>query len=105
MKFDPEELKRESRQLQANSDRNRIEFLKTEIESSFTFAGVAETEFNMGDRAGAARSLAHAEEGYATLLRFLSDPKHAAHIGEEERSNIDARVQRLRTTLDRLKAR
>lgn len=61
---------------------------------------VAETEKRTGNSEHAAQSLADAESGYATLLRFISDPKHAKHITEEQRAELNAGLAGLRAQLD-----
>ncbi len=53
------------------ADQNRVEFLGTELATCFTFADLADTEYNTGDREACERSLADAEEGYSTILRFM----------------------------------
>jgi hypothetical protein len=98
----PTDPELKSKQLSMETDRNRIEFLRTELQASFTFAKVAETEHSTGEHEHAARSLADAEKAYSTLLRFMSDPKHARHISEEERLELTTGMERLRATLDRL---
>ena len=87
----------------AKSRQIRIEFLRTEVGACFTFAKVAETECQIGDHAAARRSIEHAEEAYATLTRFLSDPKHRKHITHEEYRELTAAMKRVREELDSLK--
>ena len=89
-------------ELQSQSDQNRIEFLRTELSACFTFASVAETEFNIGNNEHAQRSIADAEKAYATMQRFLSDPKHAEHISGEERQELTQGMAELRKKLDDL---
>jgi hypothetical protein len=89
--------------LQAESDRQRILLLRTDLEACFTFLAVAETEHQTGHYETAERSLADAEKGYATVLRFLSDPKHARHLSPEVCQELRAELERLRTTLDQLR--
>jgi hypothetical protein len=89
--------------LRAESGRNRIEFLRNELQTCFTFAGLVDTEQGEGDSEHAARSLAHAEKGYATLVHFMSDPKHVNLIPEAERVELSAGIQRLRDQLDELR--
>ena len=72
------------------------------MQTCFTLAGLAETEQSTGDSEHAAQSLAHAEKAYATMLRFLSDPKHANHIPEAERVELSADMEKLRARLDEL---
>ena len=94
----------ESVRLQAEASRNRIQFLRTELETSFTLASVAEAEQQRGEQ-HAVQSLADAETGYATMVRFLSDPKYCKHITEQESMELSAGMERLRATLDRLAGR
>ncbi len=91
--------------IQSQSHRIRIDFLRTELATCFSFASIAETERKTGDHANANRSVADAEKGYATMRRFLSDSKHAKHISEEERQELMAGMERLRATLDKLAGR
>ena len=89
--------------LKVNSDRIRIEFLRTELETGFTFATVAETERHIGDDAAATRCLGHAEKAYSTLARFLSDPKHAKNIDDAQHRELTTGMERLREKLDELR--
>ena len=94
----------ESVRLQAETNRNRIDFLRTELRTCFALASIVEAEQERGEQ-HAVQSLADAETGYATLIRFLSDPKHAKHITEQESMELKGGVERLRATLDRLAGR
>ena len=94
----------ETLRLQAEANRNRIDFLRTELEMSFTLAGVAEVEQERGE-SHATQALRDAETGYATLLRFMSDPKHSKHIIEQDRIELATGMERLRAKLDSLAAR
>jgi hypothetical protein len=93
----------ESVRLQAEANRARIDFLRTELETSNTLADVAEVEQGQGE-SHAAQALRDAETGYATLLRFMSDPKHSKHIPEQDRIELTAGMDRLRARLDSLAA-
>lgn len=97
------EVRSEMERLRAKAHRSRIAFLTTELALSSTFGSVAETEFRSGERDAAERALAHAETAYATLDRFMSDPKYADHLTEEEQREFTARMERLRSTLDNLR--
>src|ERR1051325_7575758 len=88
--------------LQARTDQNRVDFLRTDLDLCFTFANVAETEYGLGGREAGDRSLADAEKGYGTIQRFLSDPKHAKRLTDEEQRELTARLARLRARLDQL---
>src|SRR4051812_45639432 len=89
--------------LTAESHRSRLDFLRTELDSCFTFISVAETAFRSGDHERAERALAHAEGGYATAVMFMSDPKYAHYLDEEEARELRARLKRLRSMLDDLR--
>jgi hypothetical protein len=89
-----------SAEISAKLDRERVTFLRTEVSLSFTFAETAETEYGLGEQGAAARSLAHGEEGYATLCRFLSDPKHASHLTGDQLQELTDGANSLRQKLD-----
>src|SRR5690348_12173705 len=89
--------------LQRQADETRVQFLKTEFDTCFTLAGIAEGELRSGLRENARRSIAHAEQGYATLQRFLSDPKHAGRLTGEQQRDFRKEMERLRKNLDELK--
>ena len=54
-------------ELQEQSPRDRIEFLKTDLALSFTLAGFAEAEHQTGNRTAASQALGEAEKGYSTV--------------------------------------
>ena len=89
--------------LQRQSDETRVQFLKTEFDTCFTLVGIAETELQSGLKANSRRSTDHAEHGYATLQRFLSDPKHADRLTGEQQREFGQSMRRLRERLDDLK--
>jgi len=89
--------------LQARSHENRMTFLRTDLELCSTFAGLAEKSIAAGSHEEARRQIGHAEEGYSTILRFLSDPKHARHFSSSDIQELTAGVADLRQRLDRLK--
>jgi hypothetical protein len=87
-------------ELHAESQKNRIDFLETDLALCNTFARLVRTELQMmGDRDAAQLVLAKAEEGYATIARFLPGVEDAQH-----RKEIERRLNDLRTTLDIVKA-
>jgi hypothetical protein len=57
----------------------------------------------LGKKEHASRAIADAETGYATLVHFLSDPKHTEHINDEELRELTAGAEKLRKKLDELK--
>jgi hypothetical protein len=73
------------------------------LETCRTLANLAEFEQKSGNTEHAARSLEHAEAAYATMVQFMSDPKHAKHITEEQGTELRAGMGQLRETLDRLR--
>ena len=81
--------------LQAATDQNRLDFLRADLGICFTFADLAKTEREIGDRAAAARILDKAEAGYATILRISADVKTA-----EQKCEIAQKVAELRARLD-----
>ena len=89
-----------SADLQSQLDKDRIEFLRTELNAGFTFVSLAETERSIGNDEHARRSAADAEKAYATLQGFLTDPKHSTHINDEERQELTERMEQLRKKLD-----
>jgi hypothetical protein len=89
--------------LSAKLDQDRLDFLRTDLKTSFTFAEMAETEYGMGEREAGDRSMAHGEEGYATLRRFLTDPKHATHLTRDQLEELNSGTARLRQRLDDLR--
>lgn len=93
-------LRAEMERLTAESHRNRIEFLRTELASCSTFVSVAETEYRSGEHEAAERALAHAKEAYSTVIRFMSEPKYADHMTDDEARELKAGMERLRSTLD-----
>jgi len=86
--------------LRAESNQNRINFLRNELSLCFTLVSVAETERNSGNNEHAKASLADAEKGYATVKRVLSDPKHAKHINDQERRELTEGMAEVRRKLD-----
>jgi hypothetical protein len=93
------------RRLEAESDQNRVDFLRTDLRACFTFADVALTQLQIGKRENAERALADSEKGYESVSRFLSDRKHADRLSEEVRREFAGELERLRQTLDELRDR
>jgi hypothetical protein len=89
--------------LQADSNRHRLDLIKTELALCFTFSTIAARKYETGSHESAAESIANAERAYETVIRFLSDPKHSKHLTGEERQDITAELERLRDRLDGLR--
>ena len=88
--------------LQAESDRRRLDLIKTELALCFTFSTIAARKYETGNHASAAKSRANAEKAYETVIRFLSDPRHSKHLTSEDSQDITEELERLRDRLDRL---
>ncbi len=91
-------------ELQRHSVQNRVDFLRLEVASSFTFVRFAETEYRAGNMPAAKRSHAAAEKGHSVLSRFLNDPKHLKRLTDELREELTAGMERLRDALTNLNA-
>jgi len=89
--------------LQAESNRHRLDLIETELALCFTFSSVAARRHETGKHESAARSMAKAEQAYQTVAQFLSDPKHSKHLTGEESKGITATLKLLRDRLDRLR--
>ncbi|MGI8990879.1 MAG: hypothetical protein ACR2I2_15035 [Bryobacteraceae bacterium] len=58
-------------ELQTETERQHIEFLKTEVQTGFTFMDVARTELASGDLPHAERALAGAGSAFHVILARL----------------------------------
>lgn len=87
-----------SRRLQAETERIRLDFLRTELELSSTFLAIAKSDRKRGLHGN---SLQMAEAGYSTVKRFLSDAKHTKHFTDQEWRELTASMNRLRRRIDR----
>ena len=87
---------------QADVDRHRVEFMKSELTLCFTFSSIAARRYESGDQESATKSMANAEKAYETVIQFLSDPKHSKHLTAEESQDITIELERLRDRLDGL---
>jgi hypothetical protein len=81
----------------AASERNLVDFIRTDLALCFTFAHLAETELRMQDREAAQRILEKAEIGYDTIARFLPDVPNA-----EQKYEIGRKLTALRARIDTL---
>jgi hypothetical protein len=72
------------------------------LRTGSTFANLAEADQGLNNPEHAARFLTHAETAYATILKFMFDPKHGVHITPEEHAELSAGLEQLRTRLDNL---
>jgi hypothetical protein len=88
--------------LQAESDRQRLALIKTELALCFTFSTIAARRYETGSQESAERSMANAEKAYETVLEILSDPKHSKRLTVETVQETTRELERLRTRLDGL---
>ncbi len=88
------------RDLRAETDRLRFEFLSAEFKLCFTFLDVARVELESGEREHAERSLQDAERGYQTVHRFLEDRKHVEHLTAEQLATLRDKMRELRKAID-----
>ena len=88
--------------LQAESDQDEADFLKSELALCFTFSILAAMKYEAGNRASVKESIAHAEETYATVFQFLSHPKRSSRLTDEEIRSLIAESERVREGLDRV---
>jgi hypothetical protein len=82
----------------------RVRFLRKELALSFTFALLAKTKYEVGNRESAERSLANAEKVYSEVRPFLADPVQFKHLRAEQKVELTAEIDRLRKSLDSLKS-
>ena len=87
--------------LDAETERLRLEFFQTDLDLCFTFADVAATEVEIGDLEAARRALGKAETGYAAMSRLsqnVEDVLQKQQIAERLmalRARIDSEQQRI----------
>lgn len=90
----------ESLRIQDETERARLEFIRTDLDLCLTFATVAETAYSMGHREHAEQIVARAEHGYATLVRFFSK---ATGLTPGIQQELQSKFKELRDRLDALK--
>jgi hypothetical protein len=86
--------------LRVKLDQGRLEFLRTDLDVSRTFADMAETEYELGHLEAAWRSLEHGEQGYATLRKFLTDTNHTRHLTGDQLQELKTGIEKLKQQLD-----
>jgi hypothetical protein len=87
-------------ELKSKTDAARIDFLQSDLALCFTFTELFATEVDAGHIGDAHRTLATAEEGYATISRFL--PLVSDQI---QRDDIARKLTALGAELHRMKSR
>jgi len=88
--------------LRDDIERSRLTFIRTDLQVCLTLASIAGTEYDLGNREHAARTIASAENGYATLLRFFSQAKA---LTPEANKELRLTFEQLRERLDWLQRR
>ena len=91
-----------TQRLEEQQDQNWIDFHKSDVELSLTMAEIARAEMGYGNSEHASEAWERAERGYSTVAKFLDDPKHADHIDDAARQQLDTQLQRLRGRLDEI---
>jgi hypothetical protein len=82
-------------------DRQLLEFLETEIETTLNFARLAQTELGLGNREAAAAAMARAKQGHDETLRWLNEArKRGLSIG-----HLQAPLEELVEALESLRTR
>lgn len=85
-------------ELRARTEQNRLHFLRTHLALCFTFAEVVNTELGFGERQAAQQAFGKAEQGYATIARFLPEVQTLG-----QRKELERRLAELRAVLDGLR--
>jgi len=88
--------------VQSSFHHRQAEFLKIELETCSKSAKLASMMYQCGTRNSAERTIADAEQGYATILRFLSDPQYTKFLTIKATQEFTAKMKGLRKILDGL---
>ena len=80
----------------------QAEFLKMELENCSRSVMAASTMYQAGHQDSAERTISDAEQGYAMVLRFLSDPQYSKYLTIKATQEFTAKMGVLRKTLDGL---
>ena len=89
--------------VKAELHRGQAGFLTSELATCSRDAGLASTMYKGGNRKGADQKTADAENGYATVLRFLSDPQCTKRLTIKAGQDLRKQMKMLRNNLDGLK--
>jgi hypothetical protein len=92
----------ESLSIQDRTEQACLDFIRTDLDVCLTFAAVAETAYSMGHQEHAEQTVASAEKGYSTLLRFFSKVENPT---PETKKELELTLKRLRERLDGLPRR
>jgi hypothetical protein len=86
--------------LRDETEQRRLDFIRRELETCRTFASLAATEHQIGDREAAEHCTRESKKAYCTAIRFLSRV-----ASSEERRGFETKLGELRETLDDLDER
>ena len=81
----------------------RADFLRSELGLCFVFVFVAAVKYEVGKTDSAKGSLANAEEVYASVRPFVSDPKYSKHLPDEVIEELAGGLRRIREKLNSLR--
>lgn len=70
--------------LRDETNQARLDFIWIDLDVCLTFAAIVESEYTMGNREHAERTLASAEKGYSDTLPYLFSDKGADEGNREE---------------------
>jgi Ser/Thr protein kinase RdoA (MazF antagonist) len=85
--------------LRDETERARVDFIRTDLGVCLTLATVAETAYSMGHREHAKRTIASAEKGYSDMLRYFHK---ATGMTAEVEKELQSKFKQLRERLDGL---
>jgi len=80
----------------------QAEFLKGELDNCSRSVLAASTMYLTGHKDSADRKVSDAEQGYASVLRLLSDPHYSRYLTIKAIQEFTAKMGILRKTLDGL---
>jgi len=80
----------------------QVKFLKSELKTCSRSANLASMMFQAGKKTSAERTIADAEQGYATVLWFLSNPEHSKYLTIKTTQELTAKLEGLRKVFDGL---
>ena len=82
------------------TEQARLDFIWTDLGLLITFAAIVETQYRIGNRDHAERTLAETEKGYFMLVRMFSK---AHGLTAERDEEFHSKFTQLRARLDGLK--
>jgi hypothetical protein len=95
-RFRPEQLDL----VRARTDRDRMDFVATELAAAATLAGVAESHYHFGERLQGRHARAQAREAWSQVLAGVDASRQRGH----STAHLDERMENVRARLERLDA-